>query len=338
MPSSFFSSADVTPGQQIISGMQAFSESVNQLAMQKSLQTAQQQIDIANDNIKDDFDRYQAYRQVGQQLAFQLAGAGADSTKINTLVDAIPKPAPLPQNALQAAVSPDKGVRDRAAAFETAEQGRKMAQIRAQTSGRAEVAQINAAAGLKKQERAQAIKEQAEFQRLDEVFARQKDIAPLLEERAPLVKAKDLLAEGKDINAALEMVKTFMARASGETRVSDEDVRRLSGNPDLKSAFARYSSLSAKGVLPEKDRQGLMRIVEALEASNRKILESKVDSFAQSKAYRGSGQFSYEDYRSKAAKRAGLISDKQTVAAPPASTTTAQAPAGLPAIPGVVWK
>lgn len=328
-----------TPGQQVLEGLRSFSDSVNKLSMQHSLQQAQDQIDNISSTAKNDFEMHQQYRQVGQQLAFQLAAAGADASKINSVVSAIPQAAPPPQNALEALASENPRMQEIGKNYLSETEGSKSAIASAKNATEIEKALIaerskQAAATAK-----QSNKEDAAFQALPDTFAKQKDIEPLLTAQNSATQAQSLLAQGDTVNAANQLVKIGILKSGGLNRITQQEIASVTGNPDWKSGLSRMLSLASQGTLPEADRANFAKVLDAIRSSSQSSLESKINDIAESKAAAGTGRYSYDQYRSVMRKRAGFHDDANS---PNAATSSAPSQPAAPApafgIPGFTLK
>lgn len=327
-----------TPGQQVLGGLQAFSESVNKLAMQHSLTQAQQQLDSIAASAKNEFEMHQQYRQVGQQLAFQLAAAGADASKIQSVVGAIPKEAPPPQNALEALASENPRMQEVGKSYLSETEGAKAAMKQAEIAGRAEVARINEEAKIKAASAKDAQKEDAEFRALPDSFPKHKDIAPLLEAQSAARQAKNLLSLGDQTYAASELVKIGILKSAGLNRITNAEINSITGNPDPSSYISRTLSKMTKGTASAGDLANFNKVLDAMSSASQASLESKIDDLALAKAKAGAGRHTYDDYRRVMRLRAGFDKPDSSASAPAASGTPAPAAAPAFGIPGFQLK
>lgn len=331
-----------TPGQQVLGGLQAFSDSVNKLAMQHSLQQAQDQLDQVSASAKNDFEMHQGYRHVGQQLAFQLAAAGADASKIQSVVSSIPQAAPPPQNALEALSSENPRIQEIGQNYLSETEGSKAALKQAEIAGRAAVAEIQANAKIKQGQAKAAQKDDAEFAALPDSFPKQKDVAPLLDAQNAARQAKNLLALGDQTYAASELVKIGILKSAGLNRITNAEINSITGNPDPSSYISRQIAKMTKGTASDKDLANFSKVLDAMSGASQASLASKIDDIALAKAQSGAGRHSYEDYRKVMRLRAGLDqpASASSSSAPAASGTPAPAAAPAPAfgIPGFQLK
>lgn len=290
-----FANTGPDTGAGVVQGLQAFSDSVNQLAMRQSLQNAQSQIDNINDTTENEFQRYQQYRQVGQQLAFQMAGAGADAAHINTVVGAIPKPAPLPQNALEGITSENPAVNKATTEYMAQVQKNEIAKL--QTSGDYRLAQAGIAAKTKadsdtKKAEADSLKT---FNKQIESFGSQKTIAPLLIGRDAVDVAQKQLAQAKGNPAAFVSSAIAALRAAGLQRITEFELKKMGDSLGLAKKFATMSANSI-GNVSDNDIHAVQKVLDVLKESNQTQLKDKAMKYADTLGSSPGAKFTPQQY------------------------------------------
>lgn len=120
---------------------------------------------------------------------------------------------------------------------------------------------------------------EAVIKQLD-TFKSSPDNKPLIEQATAIANAATNLdiALKQDNPAALGAAFTQVSKAAGETRITDEDINRISPNPSFASAVKRaYSRWLKNGIYPE-DAKVLKGMLLAQEVANGKSFIKGIDS------------------------------------------------------------
>lgn len=288
-----------TPGQQVVAGLKAFSDSVNQLSQQYSLQQAQQQIDEANSSISDDFERTQRVKQIGQALAFQLAGAGADASKINAVMGAIPKPVAAPQNVLEGLASPNPRIREVAENYQADQYQHELDKINAGGENKLAVANINASERERKAKEAAAQKSTDNFNKQVAAFSKRDDVKPLLVGRDAVETAQQQLDQARTNPAAFQSAQVGALLASGLKRITTTELKGMTGTQGLVAKAETAADNILAGKQSQRDLDAIQAVLDVARDSNKRQLKNKMTGYSAMLGSSPGTTFTQRDYYSQ---------------------------------------
>lgn len=342
-----------TPGQQVVQGLQAFSDSVKQLAMQHSLQEAQSQIDEATTSSKNEFEMHQAYARTGQQLAFQMAGVGADASHIQTILKSIPGTPAAPQNALEGLASENKNIRDKTQEYLNQQHAQEIAKIQATGEYKTAIAATNMAAKKEKEAATAKALDEKTFNANVAGFEKPKNVATLLEGRDAIESAQQQLAQSKDDPAAFVAAAIGALRGTGLNRITELELKKMGDSLGLVKKFANMSA-NAIGTVGDNDIAAVQKVLDVMQSSNSQQLKTKAQRYAATVGSAPGSKHTPQEYYTQlhtkhlgadspmpAFDSAGRFAQNAPEAAPAAATN---APSSMPpgtgafGIPGAVLK
>ena len=241
---------------------QMLNQSVNGLVLQKSLNTANEQVNQIRMSEMKEEEKRGALRGLANDLTMRLTGMGMDPNAIQQATQAI-APKPAFQNAEQALMYGDAAEQKRAQEIIDDQRKFEMGKMREATT-------VKLAAGQGKE----AVKSLNDF--------RQKHAKEQFKQLDAISAAADMLNEG-NFTGYTSSLKSIIKSVEGG-RLTDEDFKLASPNQDIFSGMKRaYDKLLLNKPL-EEDQKYVGDMQKALQLKIAKRIAQKGQGFARSRA------------------------------------------------------
>jgi len=245
-----------------------FDQQVQTFKTTQAFAKATEQINQINTNVVKEMDKRVAINGAAQNLAQELAAAGAPTARIQAAFQAFSAQS-LPSAEEQIAV----GVQ---------QQDPKLVE-RGQTQQRAtgQVAQ-DFKKELMSMQRKQSLTVDKSLRGL--VDQRQREFNSKTVKMVESYKQADMAFEALKLKnpVADSAIKTMLAKASGEVgNLTEAEREMFAGSPDLKSKAARLLKQSTMGTLPEQDRVFLRELLSTYKSTNEKYIKRYGENIAK---------------------------------------------------------
>lgn len=237
-----------------LSALQQFSQGVKQLQVQRSITQANEAVQQIRQSELEEAQKTQAFRDISQDLSFDLAQA--DPRFVGQAIRSLAPPQPTQLGLQQQAQEARLGFQEKQQEFQAEQQTERLAsqeraaQARAEISAERDVGRKSFK--LQKERRGTLSKSQKEFN------AFTKDIRKAQVQATNAIK---LIDSGSPLTASV--VGVLMARASGEVgNLSATEQAAFRGSQDVISRINRFLQLGTISQLPEGDKQALKEIAK----------------------------------------------------------------------------
>jgi hypothetical protein len=271
----------------VLQGLQMFQQSVSRLAQTRAIQDARDQVDAVHQSTLDEDQKAQAFKQLGQQFAFNAALSGMPVTEAEGLAKQIAPPSRFYQTAEQALVNEKPGSRVAASAQDAFDQ---------KQSNAVELERMKEdAANWRAQYAADATSGKADQKRRDnqnkaldgmiDNFTKQPDIKPLIETRNKIneIQAIDD-SKLSDSSVGFNLMKKGLARlAEGGGKLTDQDYEIIQGSPDVKTRTRRYIESASTGKPLPEDVAIVREAAKVLGNAASRRLQEASQNYADSK-------------------------------------------------------
>lgn len=316
----------------LLKGLSVFNQGLREYAINQGVNDVTKQIQELNQQALDEKERLVATTQVANDLALKLGAAGADASLIGQLAGQL-----APSAGAQFQAQENMKSQERSQGFQTAERRAAQAfsaeQADKNRAQQLKIAEINLAAkkdvaGSKKSanDTALELKQIKDFRQANKALFEAHDAADQMGAYLQPVN-------GRIDQAQVAAAMTKLIRASGDTRVSDEDIARAGANQDVRSSIARKLKVNLSGEAIKNDVKFYTALSEVLKTRIKEKLGKNANNHAR--AFSNIAKYSPEQ---AVAFRDNLLTNiGQAEEQPGASATFPQVPqdqsGGAPAAP-----
>lgn len=263
-----------------------FQEGMQQFAITQGVNQATQAVDQLNQAGLSELQKRQEQQKIAQQLAMRMTQAGANASQIQTAVGAIgPTPIKDSNDAYQQAVATgDKDLMKMAKDMQGFENKPGMDK---QDDQQSFLASESAKERQLKRELAVAKKDnKLSDQELKQVMDAQKKLESSAKKNfegyTQAQIAGSMLDELGQNPVAMEAIKTFLARATGEVgNLTDAEREAFGGSRAIIQRVRRMASKLATGLPTEEDKKELRELTEVFASSNKRAIEGTADRMAK---------------------------------------------------------
>lgn len=272
--------------QDLYQALQIFQNGVNQLSATRVLSRANEITNEIRNSEVDQAQKTNALRNLGQQIAFGLAGNPAmNAASLQQVLETFPQRPQVPQSALQAFLSDDPQMQAKAKEYTD-----YAAEIEAEKTARAEE---RAMKRIQLQDKLQRERETDRFERnknrqdpfkettLLQDF-RDKSAKGLIESIEAGYEVEDLLAEGQS-PVALSVAVRKLLKSAGEDKITDQDFQSVSPNQSIYRRLQEKAKLALTNDTTEFSRDEVILVAKAARRSSERRLRNRAKRFATSR-------------------------------------------------------
>jgi len=280
--------------QTLFAGMDAFNQGLNQLATTTTISKANDAVSEIKASIENEAEQRTALQGVANELVGRLSSLGAPASQIAQVAQSV-GPTPLPksfeQAFLEGTLTGDQQLLAQAeTGFESMQDiGFRQTQKETDIATKAKKDILKFKADLDKNERKTfggIGTEGLKIVRDDlKVFnSETKELQSALQKATNTLRlaksAKKLEGTGAG-KALLGVIQRQAAKASGEQRITEEDVKALGFNPSVANSIARQASLLLGNEPLTEDAVSARKLAEVMERAAKAAISTEIEGFSK---------------------------------------------------------